>query len=63
MSEYGSGAFHVHYVGDDGTEYRKAYTSWNQAEKARCFLEALGIFPEIDMHTKKKEWGNPEGEK
>lgn len=56
MSEYGRGNFHVFYTTTDGAEIRKAYPSWNDAEKARCFLEELGIYPEIEMHTKKKDW-------
>ena len=56
MSEYGLGAFHVHYTGDDGTEYRKAFRTWTDADKMRNFLEALGIYPAIDMHKKKKDW-------
>lgn len=63
MSEFGLGNFHIHYETVDGQKVRKAYRSWSDADKARGFLEALGICPEIDMHTKKKEWGDtPEGE-
>lgn len=63
MSEPGAGSFHVYYTDGDGVEHRKAYLTWGDADKARNFLESLGIFPEIDMHTKKKEWDKPtEGE-
>lgn len=63
MSDYGMGAFHVHYVANDGREFRKAYRTFDDASKARDFLEALGIFPTIDMHKKKREWDDDDDER
>lgn len=57
MSTPGMGRFHVYYYEADGTEVRKAYRTWEEADAAREFLEGLGIRNvEIDMHKTKNIW-------